>query len=84
MSVIQYTEYRQQVSQTKAQLKSIVLDYEKRNGKNQAIIFSAMGELLAEYGINILGSEKTLMMFDELSGLVLKADIKEDKISRTK
>jgi hypothetical protein len=75
MSIIQYTEYRQQVSQTKSQLKSIVLDYEKRNGKSQAIIFSAMGELLAEYGLNILGREKTLMMFDELSRLVLKSDM---------
>ena len=75
MTVMSYTDYRQQVSQTKSQLKDIIADFEKGNNKHHTVMFGAMGELLAEYGVALVGYQKTLMMLDELATLVIQTEM---------
>lgn len=74
MKALSFEEYRLEVSKTKDQMKKIFEDIENSDKKSRMIMFSAMGEVLAEYGVTFIGSHNTLMMLDELATLVLKAE----------
>lgn len=74
MKSLSFEEYRLEVSKTKEQIKKIFEDIENSGKKSRIIMFSAMGEALAEYGVTFIGSHNTLMMLDELATLVLKAE----------
>lgn len=74
MKAVSFEEYRQQVIEVKAQIKAVIENIEISNDKARMVVFSAMGEVLAEYGVTFVGSQHTLMMLDELATLVLKTE----------
>lgn len=76
---LNYDEYRQQVRKTKERLKRIIESDKNNNQTSHRIMFSALGEAMAEYGMSFIGGQHTLMMLDELSGLVLQAETERSK-----
>lgn len=79
MTKLNYDEYRQQVRKTKDRLKRLIENDENINQTPRTIVFSAIGETMAEYGMSFIGGQHTLMMLDELSGLVLQAETERSK-----
>lgn len=76
---LNYDEYRQQVRKAKDRLKHLIENDENNNQTPHTIMFSALGETMAEYGMSFIGGQHTLMMLDELSGLVLQAETDRSK-----
>ncbi|WP_395458747.1 hypothetical protein ACHMW5_34310 [Azospirillum melinis] len=79
MTELNYDEYRQQVRKTKERLKRLIENDENKNQTPHTIMFSAIGETMAEYGMSFIGEQHTLMMLDELSDLVLQAETERSK-----
>lgn len=79
MTELNYDEYRQQVRNVKERLKRLIENDEKSNQTPRTVMFSAIGETMAEYGMSFIGGQHTLMMLDELSGLVLQAETERSK-----